>query len=317
MVEFNYYATQKRNQRMNRALKERMYLLSVNEHKKKDWAFTVEGSRGTNYNLTFNEQGMNCNCPYIRTQHKTCKHMFFIIGRICKLPLEKLQTDRYQTNAFNVFPELQTTLTNTLFSRTNVSETISESSPPPPKQNQTTENCVICFETMATGSLEDCGTCKNNFHQECIMRWVKSKRNPSCPLCRGSLRSLSCRGREQRGSSSSNSEVIVDAMSKLVIQPIQPTRETRETMIEKLIIHIKKKYKPLISSSERPQKVNTNETILRRKLSTFVTESENYTHWVAEIERIAKIPNIETKLTKTSKEKCELHSCYLFCNDLI
>lgn len=66
----------KRRARMNRALKQRMYLLSAEFINPTYWKFDVEGSTGTNYKVTFKSTGMDCTCPFVKTRHQTCKHMF-------------------------------------------------------------------------------------------------------------------------------------------------------------------------------------------------------------------------------------------------
>lgn len=214
-MEFEYLEkarkeTIKRNERFGRALKERMYLLSYTTNSFEDWEFNVEGTRGTNYNVTFNTRGMNCNCPYTSRFHKSCKHMFFIIGRICKLPLEKMTSDRYQINAFKLYPELNNSLLKTLTERRNkINETETgtktETEAEEIKPNEIDDDCSICFEEMKIGKLEKCGTCCNHFHSECLVRWLKSKSN--CPLCRSVIK---------LPKNEIDENEIIDVMSKLI-----------------------------------------------------------------------------------------------------
>ncbi|KAK2870551.1 hypothetical protein FQN49_003105 [Arthroderma sp. PD_2] len=46
--------------------------------------------------------------------------------------------------------------------------------------------CSIISANMQTPN-KRCGTCKNNFHSDCLFRWFKSSNSSSCPLCRNSF----------------------------------------------------------------------------------------------------------------------------------
>ncbi|KAM5483810.1 hypothetical protein McanCB56680_002912 [Microsporum canis] len=46
--------------------------------------------------------------------------------------------------------------------------------------------CSIISSNMQTPN-KRCGTCKNNFHSDCLFRWFKSSNSSSCPLCRNSF----------------------------------------------------------------------------------------------------------------------------------
>jgi len=172
----------KRNQRMKRALNQKMFLLSANHYHNLVWSFEVEGFSGNSYILSFTQSGITCTCPHVKSRHITCKHMFFIIGRVCKLDLKLLDTklegvlEQLNINIFSVYPNLNEQLQDKL--KTRLSEKITII-------NDNTDNCSICFETMKNGKLEICKECKNSFHTNCITRWMKV--NNTCPLCRDKI----------------------------------------------------------------------------------------------------------------------------------
>lgn len=51
--------------------------------------------------------------------------------------------------------------------------------------------CPICLEEMGKGEkLVACGRCRNGIHEECLIRWKRSKgrRSASCVICRARWR---------------------------------------------------------------------------------------------------------------------------------
>lgn len=156
--------------------------------------------------------------------------------------------------------------------------------------NNIEDDCVICFESMKTGTLHNCSTCKNHFHKDCISRWTQRTRN--CPLCRQ-------RVYVQPSIQSA------DAMSKL-----QMKTETREEKLEKVIGFLKSNYKPFFSKSERPRKPNTNETILKTRLK--IPDDKTANQIIQELKLQAVIPYTGA-ISKSAIEKCERYKCWLFC----
>ena len=188
----------KQQQRMGRALKQTMFLISAkqtiysdtldkwipvdfsksgtgNIFDKLNWDFCVEGTRGINYNVGFSEYGMNCTCPDFEGRSRNCKHMFFIIGRIAKLKLDKFTTDEPNFNVFELYPELSETLVKVLEKRLGCEETATLTSD---------DDCCICFETMNTKTLVGCHSCQNAFHDTCMKQWLSNSSRNNCPLCR-------------------------------------------------------------------------------------------------------------------------------------
>lgn len=273
--------------RMKRALEQRMYLLSAEYVSDTHWKFQVEGSTGNPYTITFRQTGMNCDCPYVQTRHQTCKHMFFIIGRICKLTLERLNTDSHHVNPFSRYPTLNEILTEVLKPKPEIANTESNSSLNiGPESN---EDCVICFESMKAESIHKCETCRNYFHKECLRRW--NRHNPNCPLCR-------------RRIVMTNNNENLDPMSKL-------KRETREEKLETVINFLKTKYRPFFSNSENPRKPNTNETRLRNTLE--IPDDKTSNQIIQELQQKAKVVPNQINLSKTALEKCRRYNCWLFC----
>lgn len=171
------HALQKQNERIERALKQTMFLISAQKNEKK-WDFVVEGTRGINYDVCFSSKGMTCECPDFEKRGRNCKHMFFVIGRIAQMNLGKFESDQSDFNVFELFPNLIETLEKVLIRRldtTHQDEILTSK-----------DDCCVCFESMEKGSLVDCRMCKNLFHDSCMTQWLSNAARNNCPLCRTS-----------------------------------------------------------------------------------------------------------------------------------
>jgi hypothetical protein len=69
---------------LEKALSQRMFLISAKNISENEWNFEVEGYSGTNYKVVFNDVKMTCECPDYYVRKKMCKHIYFIIGRVLK-----------------------------------------------------------------------------------------------------------------------------------------------------------------------------------------------------------------------------------------
>jgi hypothetical protein len=171
-----------RRERIRKSLNETMYLISATKNTdRSDWLFIVEGSRGTPYNIVIKESGMSCTCPFYKTRFNTCKHMFFILGRIAKMDLGHINTDSPKLNAFDIYPDLDNKLNSIMSSR---SAGIVQDRPTPFRGPD--GDCSICYESLETDTGPDsmCMLCHNYFHKSCIKHWLSNSSRKNCPLCR-------------------------------------------------------------------------------------------------------------------------------------
>ena len=172
------------NQRLYRALKQRMYLISATKSKPKEWFFEVEGYSGTIYTLEFNQEKMQCTCPDYQQRFRICKHIYFIVGRVLKnIQLISSLTDP-NISIFDISDDNGYNITNKLTSILNprLQETSSV-----PEQTKPDEDCAICFENYKNSpDNSQCNTCKKHFHKDCIKVWLRKATRSTCPLCRSS-----------------------------------------------------------------------------------------------------------------------------------
>src|SRR4051812_8204433 len=73
--------------RLERSLKQRMYLLNAAKLEECRWSFTIEGSRGIPYTVTLHPIKSWCTCPDNAGRARTgaCKHILFISTRVLRL----------------------------------------------------------------------------------------------------------------------------------------------------------------------------------------------------------------------------------------
>ena len=169
------------NDRIKRALSQRMYLLSINQQNIDNWSFNIEGSTGSNYSVNFTEKHVKCACIDFKKRHKICKHIIFIVARVLKdSNLVSLLNEDPNINIFKLSENLNKNLENIMKPCQNI-EKISEV-----KSEQIlscSDDCVICYEEVGLVTFaKSCLTCKKYLHTDCLNRWLLQKN--SCPLCR-------------------------------------------------------------------------------------------------------------------------------------
>ena len=167
--------------RLERALKQRMYLLGSEKISENNWSFQVEGFTGNNYNVLFKKSGLKCTCPDSKKPHNICKHVYFIMVRILKERVELLQRN---TNVFETFNDIDEKFSKILDNRIKDPLKSQESQE---HFNILGKSCAICYEgyeDLEQGSevLTKCPKCSNVFHLECMTIWLR--RGSTCPLCR-------------------------------------------------------------------------------------------------------------------------------------
>ena len=113
---------------------------------------------------------------------KPCKHLYFIVTQVAQNEELTQYFKKDPSISKNAYKILDQKLSERLKSRLQ-----GDSKEKKDIDLKDDTDCTICFTEMEkeTEDLEDCGTCKKFFHTQCITVW--KSRNPTCPLCRGSL----------------------------------------------------------------------------------------------------------------------------------
>ncbi|XP_041019281.1 mitogen-activated protein kinase kinase kinase 1 [Juglans microcarpa x Juglans regia] len=176
--------------RIVRALSHHLSLLH-----RKDSNFFVLGATGNVYTVTLSVTP-SCSCP----DHTTpCKHILFVFIRVLGVSLDDTCFQRRTLRPCQLNRLLSTPTSpeviagakvrerfHELFfkARQNASQSIVDI-----KDNT---NCPVCLSEMGKGHerVVICATCQNPIHEECLLKWKRSRgrRSASCVLCRARWR---------------------------------------------------------------------------------------------------------------------------------
>ena len=152
------------NQRLIKALSEKMYLLSIKKNEN-EWTFNVRGQTTNIYEQQLSSNIFSCSCPDQQNKKTFCKHLLFLVVRVAKqYELGALLTQRPKTswkkNAFDACAKLWNRCSE-----------------------DTESTCAICFDDLGLDELVECSTtCHKQYHKTCIDKWLE--RSLTCPTCR-------------------------------------------------------------------------------------------------------------------------------------
>ena len=167
----------KKMQRIQRALQQPIYLLDATYNTNtKEWKILVQGYSGSNYELLLGMESLVCGCPDYQIRNNTCKHLYFIFGKVLDFNQNKLLNLQRNKGLYVQYPEF-----NELLHKRLTKKQTQENNTQQVSNLRSNEYCVICFEEFGNDMI-DCNNCKNVFHSGCLRRWLK--RNEICPLCR-------------------------------------------------------------------------------------------------------------------------------------
>ena len=73
------------NQRLNKALSEKMCLLSASyNNDSNEWDFKMRGNTNNIYEQHLCSKTYSCSCPDHQGKHTFCKHLLFLVARVAK-----------------------------------------------------------------------------------------------------------------------------------------------------------------------------------------------------------------------------------------
>ena len=175
--------------RYERALKQRLYLITANINDEK-CEFKVMGSTGNVYDVVISEDCETCTCPDFIGRRKYCKHIFFILSPVLGIKLKDIYKRMYNPGSIRKYLEKHDALNR--FMRDDLAQRLNSMKIGPPKlvEQKFNDNCAICFEPIDKDKDEliYCKyICGNSVHKECYEKWEKIKPN-ECVYCRGKLK---------------------------------------------------------------------------------------------------------------------------------
>jgi len=196
--------------RIERALKQRLYLLTADRHTDGPGAsFAILGSTGNVYRVDFGLMPC-CDCPDFMKGRGLCKHVLFIWLRVLRcaeddpriwqkaLLSEELRaavetlfsrkSRRLPSMADKIVRDAYAQATGSVGQNTRKGTDAAQDDGQRRRQALEGEDCSVCFEAMmpaeeSSGLLTFCCSCGQNFHKDCIQRWQRAS-SGDCPLCR-------------------------------------------------------------------------------------------------------------------------------------
>ena len=167
--------------RLNRSLKEKIYLLLANQLSLTHWKFNVRGQSNRIYEQNLTTNSYSCSCPDHSTKHTFCKHLLFLLVRVAtQNDLAEIICENKKNWSSVAFDICSSSWVDRLKNHINANNNNTVDA------NAVGSDCSVCFEEMKSNEkLVKCiTTCKNYFHDNCISMWL-STNHDTCPLCRG------------------------------------------------------------------------------------------------------------------------------------
>ena len=165
------------NQRLNKALSEKMCLLSASyNNDSNEWDFKMRGNTNNIYEQHLCSKTYTCSCPDHQGKQTFCKHLLFLVARVAKqydLAGELAQRPK-TTWKKSAFIACSTSFILCLSHLTNQT--------PTNITDDANDTCSICFEDLTNEIVECKTTCHKHFHKLCIDRWLEH--GSTCPTCR-------------------------------------------------------------------------------------------------------------------------------------
>src|SRR3989304_6374742 len=164
------------------------------------YTLKISGSTGNIYSVNVQQKSIECDCTdyliHCRNTDLICKHICFVVHRICKILNTKIYERRYfNKKEFNIF---KNSIKNVWHDNDIVNDMYVKKYDQFNKLNDNSFNaidarnleddCPICFIPLRESLISDiakCPECINPLHVDCINEW--NKRNPTCVFCRSDV----------------------------------------------------------------------------------------------------------------------------------
>ncbi|KAL9313457.1 hypothetical protein ACSQ67_018909 [Phaseolus vulgaris] len=173
--------------RIVRALRHRLRLLH-----RAGPTFFIFGATGNVYTVTLSSTP-SCTCPDRTTP---CKHILFVFIRVLGVPLDDVCLRRRTLRPCQIERLLGTPTLPEAVAGGTLRQRFHQlffggGSTRPKIETEEGATCPVCLEEMGKEqNLVACGTCRNPIHEECLMRWkrTRGRRTASCVICRARWR---------------------------------------------------------------------------------------------------------------------------------
>ncbi|XP_028755869.1 mitogen-activated protein kinase kinase kinase 1-like [Neltuma alba] len=156
-------------------------------------SFFILGATANVYTVTLSSLP-SCTCPDRTTP---CKHILFVLIRVLGLPLDHFCLRRRtirpsQLRRLLDLPTSPDSLAGAAL-RERFHQLFFSGRQEPSIEMEDGTTCPICLEEMGKDDkVVACGTCRNPIHEECLVKWKRSRgrRTASCVICRARWRGM-------------------------------------------------------------------------------------------------------------------------------
>ncbi|KAI8881741.1 hypothetical protein K501DRAFT_300395 [Backusella circina FSU 941] len=191
--------TRDKQQRAERAMTQRMLILSRETLDDYCEEFEVIGTVGSAYNVTIGQR-MSCSCIDFTSRSSPCKHILMLLLKVYRLdftsPLyrslsstseqrkDAIMKSTHDPSAF-VSDAVRQRINQVLYQSSTASRPIAQQHP------LDHSDCAICFDPFIESertNVEFCWVCGNNVHGQCMARWISTRTgvnetNATCIYC--------------------------------------------------------------------------------------------------------------------------------------
>ncbi|MBA0722928.1 hypothetical protein Golax_003558 [Gossypium laxum] len=185
-LHYRFKPTQPVAERIARALRHPLFLLH-----RSDSDFFVLGATGNVYTVTLSSTP-SCTCPDRTTP---CKHILFVLIRALGVSVDDACLRRRTLRPCRLSRLLGTMTLPEALAGAGVRERFhqlfsqrkTQGESGGVKEIEEGTVCPVCLEEMEKGEkVAACSTCRNLIHEECLMRWKRSRgrRSANCVICR-------------------------------------------------------------------------------------------------------------------------------------
>ncbi|KAE8658092.1 hypothetical protein F3Y22_tig00116975pilonHSYRG00201 [Hibiscus syriacus] len=186
MPHTRFEPTQPVVERIARALHHPLFLLH-----RSDSIFFILGATGNVYTVMLSSTP-TCTCPDRTT---SCKHILFVLIRALGVSVDDTCLRRRTLQPCQLSCLLGTPMSPEALAEVSLRERFHQlfskrkkhGGSGDVKENEEGTMCFVCLEEMEKGDkVATCSTCWNLIHEECLMRWKRSRgrRSANCVICR-------------------------------------------------------------------------------------------------------------------------------------
>jgi len=185
-------------ERIDRAVGQRMYLISRTDKSELEKEFAVLGSVGNVYTVTVSQKP-RCTCPDFE-KGNLCKHILFVLLKVLRLPPDSqliYQVALMTNELVDIFAKAPANPLSVMASHSvqQKYQEVANGNGAAATRKTAEGDCPICYEEMSkTEALVWCEQgCGNNVHAACFQQWsltkAKNGEEISCVYCRAPWKS--------------------------------------------------------------------------------------------------------------------------------